>query len=239
MTTSELTGEVVRAGDSGYEAARIGWNRLYSRYPEAIVFCADAQDVVNAVAWAREQEGVALRARSGRHSLEGWSSLDGGLVIDVSRMKSIEIDEAARTATVGTGLTQKETVAGARATRLCHSDRLGGRRRPRRCGPRRRLRIAHPQLGTGLRQPARRRDCGADGARSAKVVRGHRAQQLRPAVGVPRRRRRQLRDRDVLHVEAARALRRRVLDRQVDRPRASGRAASQRGSATRRSPTSV
>lgn len=107
--TTKLTGEVVRAGDRGYEAARIGWNRLHSRYPEEIVFCRGTQDVVNAVKWARE-EGIALRARSGRHSLEGWSSLDGGLVIDVSRMKSIEIDEKARTAKVGTGLTQKEIV---------------------------------------------------------------------------------------------------------------------------------
>jgi FAD/FMN-containing dehydrogenase len=54
---------------------------------------------------------MAMRARSGRHSLEGWSSLDGGLVIDVSRMKGVSIDPTARTATVGTGLTQKETVA--------------------------------------------------------------------------------------------------------------------------------
>src|SRR5262249_14813789 len=107
--TIKLTGEVVRPGDAGYEAARIGWNRLYSRYPDAIVFCNVAQDVVNAVQWAR-QEGIALRARSGRHSLDGWSALDGGLVIDVSRMKSVAIDAAAGTATVGTGLTQKEAV---------------------------------------------------------------------------------------------------------------------------------
>src|SRR3984885_11720012 len=107
--TIKLTGEVVRPGDSGYEAARIGWNRLYSRYPEAIVFCNVAEDVVNAVEWAR-QKGIALRARSGRHSLNGWSSLDGGLVVDVSRMKSVAIDETTGTATVGTGLTEEETV---------------------------------------------------------------------------------------------------------------------------------
>ncbi|QHE71836.1 FAD-binding oxidoreductase [Rhodococcus sp. WAY2] len=110
LTTANLTGEVVRAGDDGYEAARVGWNRVYSHYPEAIVFCCSTQDVVNAVRWART-EGIALRVRSGRHSLEGWSSLDGGLVIDVSRMKSVVIDDTARTATVGTGLTQQETVA--------------------------------------------------------------------------------------------------------------------------------
>jgi len=110
VSTTKLTGEVVRPGDPGYEAARIGWNRLYSRYPEAIVFCNDPQDVVNAVEWAR-REGIAMRARSGRHSIDGWSSIDGGLVIDVSRMKSVEIDETARTARVGTGLIQKEAVA--------------------------------------------------------------------------------------------------------------------------------
>ncbi|MCE5289084.1 MAG: FAD-binding oxidoreductase [Nocardiaceae bacterium] len=110
MTTpTELTGEVVRPGHPDYDAARMGWNKLHSRHPEAIVFCDDTQDVVNAVKWAREQ-GIALRARSGRHNLEGWSSLDGGVVIDVSRMKSVQIDEAARTVKVGTGLTQKETV---------------------------------------------------------------------------------------------------------------------------------
>ncbi len=108
-TITSLTGAVVRAGDPGYEAARLGWNRLYSRYPESIVFCSNPQDVINAICWAREH-GMALRARSGRHSLEGWSAIDGGLVIDVSRMKSVSIDPVARTATVGTGLTQLETV---------------------------------------------------------------------------------------------------------------------------------
>jgi FAD/FMN-containing dehydrogenase len=109
-TATELTGEVIRAGDPGYEAARQGWNRLYQRYPEAIVFCRNTADVVNAVRSARET-GVAFRARSGRHNLEGWSAIDGGLVIDVSRMKNIDVDEASGTATVGTGLVQKEAVA--------------------------------------------------------------------------------------------------------------------------------
>jgi FAD/FMN-containing dehydrogenase len=109
-TTTELTGEVVRPGDPGYDAARLGGNRLYQRYPEAIVFCHNTADVVNAMRWARTT-GLAFRARSGRHNLEGWSNNDGGLVIDVSRMKNIELDESAGTATVGTGLVQKEAVA--------------------------------------------------------------------------------------------------------------------------------
>lgn len=107
--TIKTTGEVVRSGDPGYDVARIGWNRLYSRYPDSIEFCCDTEDVVNAVKRAREA-GLAMRARSGRHNLEGWSSVDGGVIIDVSRMKTVEFDEAARTVKVGTGLTQKETV---------------------------------------------------------------------------------------------------------------------------------
>ncbi|MEE6166774.1 MULTISPECIES: FAD-binding oxidoreductase [unclassified Mycolicibacterium] len=104
-----LTGEVVRPGDSGYEAARVGYNLLYSCHPQAIVFCTETADVVNALTWAREND-VPLRARSGGHSLEGWSAVDGGLVIDVSRMKSTQIDEASSTATVGAGLNQLEAV---------------------------------------------------------------------------------------------------------------------------------
>lgn len=104
-----LTGDVVRQGDSGYDAARLGWNHLHSREPAAVVFCTETHDVVNALTWAR-RNGVAVRPRSGRHCLEGWSAVDGGLVIDVSRMKSAEIDAAARTATVGAGINQLEAV---------------------------------------------------------------------------------------------------------------------------------
>jgi FAD/FMN-containing dehydrogenase len=107
--TTTLTGEVVRQGDSSYETARLGFNRLYSCHPEAIVFCTETLDVVNALTWARQND-VPVRVRSGRHSLEGWSAVDGGLVIDVSPMKSVEIDEAAKTATVGAGLNQMEAV---------------------------------------------------------------------------------------------------------------------------------
>lgn len=109
IAITELTGEVVRPGDPGYEAALLGWNRLYQRYPEAIVFCQNTADVVNAVCWVHKA-GLAFRARSGRHCLEGWSNIDGGLVIDVSQMKSTEIDAASNTATVGAGLNQLEAV---------------------------------------------------------------------------------------------------------------------------------
>ncbi|WP_205843665.1 FAD-binding oxidoreductase [Nakamurella deserti] len=74
-----------------------------------IVFAQDSLDVVNALTWAR-QHHMAVRIRSGRHSLEGWSSLDDGLVVDVSELKSTVVDASARTATIGAGLTQMEVV---------------------------------------------------------------------------------------------------------------------------------
>jgi FAD/FMN-containing dehydrogenase len=107
--SATLTGDVVRQGDSGYDAARISYNHLFSHHPQAIVFCTETQDVVNALTWARQNE-VPFRVRSGGHSLEGWSTIDGGLVIDVSPLKSADIDAGSNIATVGAGLKQLEAV---------------------------------------------------------------------------------------------------------------------------------
>jgi len=107
--TDGLTGDVVRQGDSRYDMSRLGYNHLFRHSPEAIVYCADTQDVVNALAWARQND-VPVRVRSGGHCLEGWSSVDDGLVIDVSRLKSTQIDAATNIATVGAGLKQLEAV---------------------------------------------------------------------------------------------------------------------------------
>ena len=78
-------------------------------HPAAIVFAQETTDVVNALAWAREH-GAPVRARSGRHALEGWNAVDDGIVIDVSELTSVTIDAAVGTATVGAGLNQLEAV---------------------------------------------------------------------------------------------------------------------------------
>lgn len=109
--TAVLTGRVVRPGDSYYDEASRGWNHFFTHKPAAVVFAHDTADVVNALAWARQQ-GVPFRVRSGGHALEGWSGLDDGIVIDVSGLKSVSIDAAAQTATVGAGLNQMEAVIG-------------------------------------------------------------------------------------------------------------------------------
>jgi FAD/FMN-containing dehydrogenase len=106
---AQLTGRVIHPDSPAYTKARTDWDGLYRSYPLVIVFAETTQDVVNAITWAR-QNNVALRARSGRHCLEGWSNLSGGIVIDVSEMKSARLDPAARTVTVGAGFTQGEIV---------------------------------------------------------------------------------------------------------------------------------
>lgn len=107
--SATLTGRVVRPSDADYAAASAGFDLLFTHRPAAIVFASDTMDVVNALAWARQND-VLVRVRSGRHCLEGWSAVDDGLVIDVSDMKSATIDVASKTATVGAGLNQLETV---------------------------------------------------------------------------------------------------------------------------------
>jgi FAD/FMN-containing dehydrogenase len=111
MNAHTLTGRVVRPGDTDYPDASRGWNHFFTHRPAAVVFAHDTGDVVNALAWARQQ-GVPVRVRSGGHALEGWSGVDGGVVIDVSGLKSVTIDAAAHTATVGAGLNQLEAVTG-------------------------------------------------------------------------------------------------------------------------------
>lgn len=99
----ELTGRIVVPGDSQYNAARREFNTFFNRYPLVIVFAQETRDVVNAVRWARYRD-VPIRIRSGRHSYEGLSVVDAGIVIDVSEMTRVEIDHKHDTVTVQTGL---------------------------------------------------------------------------------------------------------------------------------------
>lgn len=105
----ELTGRIVRPGDPQYHEASSGWNLLFTQTPQVVVYPQVTEDIVNALTWAR-QNAVSLRVRSGGHCLEGWSSVDDGIVIDVSEMKSVSLDADSQTVTVGAGLNQLEAV---------------------------------------------------------------------------------------------------------------------------------
>lgn len=108
-TCPELTGRVVRPADTQYEKARLVSNYYSSKNsrPKAIVYCQNAQDVQNAVNWARCQN-VSIRVRSGGHNHEGFSTGTDALVIDVSAMKAIQIDKAQGLATLQPGITGGE-----------------------------------------------------------------------------------------------------------------------------------
>jgi FAD/FMN-containing dehydrogenase len=91
-------GPVMEPGSDGYDDARKVWNGMFNdRRPGLIARCAGAADVVAAVRYAR-QNNLTVAVRGGGHSFPGYSTCDGGLVIDLSQMKSVRIDTAQRTA---------------------------------------------------------------------------------------------------------------------------------------------
>lgn len=100
---SDLTGRVLYPGDPGWDEARQDFNARFDVQPRAIVFAQESADVVNAVRWAREND-APMRARSGRHSYEGYSLVADGVVIDVSELDTVRVDRQAGTATIGAGI---------------------------------------------------------------------------------------------------------------------------------------
>jgi FAD/FMN-containing dehydrogenase len=109
-----LNGRVISPEDAAYDTVRAVFYGARSRRPALIVRVADATDVSHIVSLARER-GLELAVRSGGHSLAGHSTTDGGIMIDLSDMKGLEIDVAGRTAWAETGLTAGEYTAAAGA----------------------------------------------------------------------------------------------------------------------------
>jgi hypothetical protein len=98
----QFKGELLRPANAGYEEARAIWNGLAARRPGLIARCADVSDVQTAVR-AATATGVLTAVRCGGHSLAGFSTCDGGLVIDLSKMRQVVIDPAARRARIDGG----------------------------------------------------------------------------------------------------------------------------------------
>jgi FAD/FMN-containing dehydrogenase len=102
-----LRGELILPGDPAYEAARGVWNGASDLHPALIVRCADVEDVIAGIKFAREQT-MAVSVRSGGHSPAGYGTNEGGMVIDLSHMKAITVDPEQRTARLEPGLTWNE-----------------------------------------------------------------------------------------------------------------------------------
>src|ERR687894_1370849 len=104
---SNVRGQLIRPGDGGYDEARAVFYGGIDRRPALIVRAKDATDVSRVVALARES-GLELAVRSGGHSVAGHGTTEGGIVLDLSEMKGLEIDVEGRTAWAETGLTAGE-----------------------------------------------------------------------------------------------------------------------------------
>jgi FAD/FMN-containing dehydrogenase len=101
---SGLRGELLRPDGTAYDEARKVWNGLIDKYPALIARCAGVGDVVDCVNLAREND-LLVAVRGGGHNVAGNAVCDGGLVIDLSPMKGIRVDQKRRTVRVEGGAT--------------------------------------------------------------------------------------------------------------------------------------
>jgi FAD/FMN-containing dehydrogenase len=99
-----VAGQVIAAGDSGYDEARVVYNAMIDRRPQAVVRCTGVDDIRAAVIYAHEH-GLDLAIRGGSHSVPGFGTVDGGIVIDLSGMRSVDVDARAVTARAEGGAT--------------------------------------------------------------------------------------------------------------------------------------
>src|SRR5215217_2651267 len=99
-----LSGDVLGPSDREYERARLCFNLLIDRRPAAIARCVDANDIATALAFGQDN-GLEIAVRGGGHNPAGHCAVDDGLVIDLSRMRNVEVDPEARIARSGGGAT--------------------------------------------------------------------------------------------------------------------------------------
>ena len=102
-----IQGAVIAPDDDEYDAARALRFAGFDRHPGAVVRAADARDVARTVTFARDQ-GIPLAVRGGGHSGAGHGTVDRGIVLDLSPMKTLDIDVANRVAWAEAGLTAGE-----------------------------------------------------------------------------------------------------------------------------------
>src|SRR3954453_20976303 len=106
--------QVCLPGDTGYDDAVAIWNAASTDRPSVVVRCASAGDVAAAVTLA-QREGLEISVRGGGHSYAGRALTDGGLMIDLTPMKAVLVDPAARRVRCGGGTTWGELDAATQA----------------------------------------------------------------------------------------------------------------------------
>ncbi|MFZ0790283.1 MAG: FAD-dependent oxidoreductase, partial [Chromatiaceae bacterium] len=101
---AELRGPLLVPGDDGYDASRTVWNAMIDRRPALAIHCAGVNDIKRAVDFARAH-GLMTSVKGGGHNIAGSAVCDGGLLIDLSGMRSVRVDPKARVAHVEPGAT--------------------------------------------------------------------------------------------------------------------------------------
>lgn len=92
-----MRGPLLLSGDDGYDHARAVWNGMIDKQPALIARCEGAADVSHAMTFARERD-LLVSVRGGGHSISGKAVCEGGLMIDMSSMNSVRVDQSAKTA---------------------------------------------------------------------------------------------------------------------------------------------
>ena len=105
--SESLQGDVVTSASPSYDEVREIWNAMVDRRPGVIVRCASKNDVVRAVNLAREND-LLVTVRGAGHNIAGNSIADGAMMIDLSGMKSVDVDAASQTVTAQPGVTLGE-----------------------------------------------------------------------------------------------------------------------------------
>jgi FAD/FMN-containing dehydrogenase len=102
-----ISGELVLPADNSYESARRVWNWAIDLHPAMIVRCANREDVLRTVDFARNKD-LLVAVRAGGHSYAGHSTCEGGIVIDLSPMSAVHVDADNRIAYAQAGVTNGE-----------------------------------------------------------------------------------------------------------------------------------
>jgi FAD/FMN-containing dehydrogenase len=155
---SSLHGPLLTPDSPAYDEARTIWNTMIDRRPALIARCTSAADVALVVRFAREHN-LVLAVRGGGHNIAGNATCEGGLLIDLSQMRAVRVDQDARTAQVEGGATladfDRETQAFGLATPLGINSTTG---------------VAGLTLGGGFGWLSRRLGLTIDNLLSAEVV---------------------------------------------------------------------
>src|SRR5439155_21593239 len=104
---SDLRGELIREDATDYEGARRVWNEMIDRKPWMIVRCRNSQDAAQAVDFARNHQ-IPLSVRGGGHGVSGTAVCEGGLVVDLSLMRTVRVDASRKIATAEGGATWRD-----------------------------------------------------------------------------------------------------------------------------------